>query len=139
MKNVSKYNHVGALWRIWDFHIQEKRGQVLKCQLLTGEKRGQVLKCQLLIANDTRIFFHSHGRCSISTPDPLGFFYFGVVGNLAGLYAVRQHVMKLLHKWLNRRSGRKSFTWERLKHYLTFNPLPTPRCCGKKVLIKVWW
>ena len=35
-------------------------------------KRGQVLKCQLLIANDTRIFFHSHGRCSISTPDPLG-------------------------------------------------------------------
>ena len=38
-----------------------------------GEKRGQVLKCQLLIANDTRIFFHSHGRCSISTPDPLGF------------------------------------------------------------------
>lgn len=21
MKNVSKYNHVGALWRIWDFHI----------------------------------------------------------------------------------------------------------------------
>ncbi len=65
--------------------------------------------------------------------------YFGVVGNLAGLYAVQQHVMELLHKWLNRRSGRRSFTWERLKHYLTFNPLPTPVCCGKKALTKVWW
>jgi len=65
--------------------------------------------------------------------------YFGVLGNLAGLYAVKQHVMELLHKWLNRRSGRWSFTWARLKHYLTFNPLPTPECCAKKALTKVWW
>ena len=57
--------------------------------------------------------------------------YFGVVGNLASLYAVQKHVMELLYKWLNRRSGRKSFTWERLKHYLTFNPLPTPECRAK--------
>lgn len=49
--------------------------------------------------------------------------YFGVIGNLAGLHAVKQHVMELLYKWLNRRSGRRSFTWERLKHYLIFNPL----------------
>lgn len=65
--------------------------------------------------------------------------YFGVIGNLAGLYAVKQHVMELLHKWLNRRSGRRSFSWDRLKHYLTFYPLPTPVCCAKSVLTKVWW
>jgi RNA-directed DNA polymerase len=65
--------------------------------------------------------------------------YFGVIGNLASLYAVKQHVLKLLHKWLNRRSGRKCFTWERLKHYLTFNPLPTPMCCAKAATTKVWW
>jgi hypothetical protein len=47
-----------------------------------------------------------------------------------------QHAMKLLHKWLNRRSGRKSFTWERLKHYLSFNPLPTPVCCAKSVVLR---
>ncbi len=65
--------------------------------------------------------------------------YFGVIGNLAGLYAVKQHVMELLYKWLNRRSGRRSFTWERLNHYLTFIPLPTPVCCVKAALRKVWW
>jgi len=28
---------------------------------------------------------------------------------------------------------------ERLNHYLMFNSLPTPVCCGKKGLTKVWW
>ncbi|RLD03063.1 MAG: group II intron reverse transcriptase/maturase [Chloroflexota bacterium] len=65
--------------------------------------------------------------------------YFGVIGNLAALHAVKSHVTKLLHKWLNRRSGRKSFTWERLKHYLTFHPLPTPVCVAKSAKTKVWW
>jgi len=65
--------------------------------------------------------------------------YFGVIGNLAGLYAVQQCVMERLYKWLNRRSGRKSFTWERLKRCLTFRPLPTPVCCAKPALTRVWW
>jgi len=65
--------------------------------------------------------------------------YFGVIGNLSGLYAVYRHVMELLHKWLNRRSGRRSFTWERLKHTLSFNPLPIPKCCARAALVKVWW
>ena len=65
--------------------------------------------------------------------------YFGVIGNLAGLHAVKQHVMELLYKWLNRRSGRRSFTWERLKYYLNFNPLPLPVCRAKAATTKVWW
>jgi group II intron reverse transcriptase/maturase len=65
--------------------------------------------------------------------------YFGVIGNLAGLHAVLGQVMEQLHKWLNRRSGRRSFTWERLKHYLTFTPLPAPVCSAKQALTKVWW
>jgi len=65
--------------------------------------------------------------------------YFGVIGNLAGLHAVSQHVMELLYKWLNRRSGRRSFTWEKLKNYLTYTPLPMPSCCAKTAVSKVWW
>ena len=65
--------------------------------------------------------------------------YFGAVGNLASLYAVQKRVMERLHKWLNRRSGRRSFTWERLKHYLTYYPLPTPVCVAKPAVKKVWW
>jgi len=65
--------------------------------------------------------------------------YFGVIGNLAGLHAVSKHVMELLYKWLNRRSGRRSFTWEKLKNYLTYTPLPTPSCSAKTAVSKVWW
>lgn len=54
--------------------------------------------------------------------------HFGVAGNLAGLYAVIQHVMELLHKWLNRRGGRRSFTWERLKHLTLALTLCRHRC-----------
>jgi RNA-directed DNA polymerase len=32
--------------------------------------------------------------------------YFGVIGNLGDLYQVYSHVVELLYKWLNRRSGR---------------------------------
>jgi len=65
--------------------------------------------------------------------------YFGVIGNLAGLYAVHRQVIGLLYKWLNRRSGRRSFTWERLKNYLIYHPLPRPVCRVKPAVTKVWW
>ncbi|MDX2052267.1 MAG: hypothetical protein SFV15_24400, partial [Polyangiaceae bacterium] len=31
-----------------------------------------------------------------------------------------------LYKWLNRRSQKRSFTWERFEKRLQFNPLPIP-------------
>ena len=65
--------------------------------------------------------------------------YFGVVGNLEGLYRVKNYVVELLYKWLNRRSGRKSCTWERLKHIISFNPLPVPVCCARPAKARVWW
>ena len=65
--------------------------------------------------------------------------YFGVVGNLEGLYRVKNYVVELLYKWLNRRGGRKSCTWERLKHIISFNPLPVPVCCARPAKARVWW
>jgi RNA-directed DNA polymerase len=65
--------------------------------------------------------------------------YFGVVGNLASLYRVYNDVMNLLYKWLNRRSGRKSCTWERLKYIISYNPLPVPVCSARPAKARVWW
>ena len=52
--------------------------------------------------------------------------YFGVVGNLSSLYRVYSHAVGLLYKWLNRRSGRKSITWDNLKRLITYRGLPLP-------------
>ena len=103
-----------------------KRLQTAKGNLAEYIRENRHIKTSLLLASLIRkLRGHYH--------------YFGVIGNLAGLYAVKQHVMELLYKWLNRRSGRRSFTWERLKHYLSFNPLPIPVCCAKAASSKVWW
>jgi hypothetical protein len=53
--------------------------------------------------------------------------YFGIPGNARALWRYHREVVGLLYKWLNRRSQRKSYTWERLKQLLDFRGLVKPR------------
>jgi len=52
--------------------------------------------------------------------------YYGVHTNRHKLNHYYYSTIGLLFKWLNRRSQRKSFTWDRFKKRLQYNPLPTP-------------
>jgi group II intron reverse transcriptase/maturase len=52
--------------------------------------------------------------------------YFRAVGNLTSLWSFHQAVVKLLYKWLNRRSQRRSLTWAGLKRVLEVFAFPTP-------------
>lgn len=54
------------------------------------------------------------------------FNYFGVRTNSAKLSHFYVDCVGALFKWLNRRSQRRSFNWERFERRLSFNPLPTP-------------
>jgi len=53
--------------------------------------------------------------------------YYGISGNSRGLQQTYRQTTKLVFKWINRRSQKKSCTWEQLTHYLERNPLPKPR------------
>ena len=53
--------------------------------------------------------------------------YFGISGNYPCLKQFYYQVIKLVFKWINRRSQRKSMTWEVFTQYLQWNPLPTPK------------
>jgi RNA-directed DNA polymerase len=53
--------------------------------------------------------------------------YYGVTGNFRMLELFRYNVRRLLYKWLNRRSQRKSFNWEEFDSFLMRFPLPTPK------------
>jgi len=55
------------------------------------------------------------------------FNYFGVNGNCASLKALREHVQRVWHKWLNRRSQRSRLNWERFGDLLNTLPLPPVR------------
>lgn len=65
--------------------------------------------------------------------------YFGVIGNLDALHHIYRHVVERLYKWLNRRSQRVSFCWEKFHHILEQWPLPYPKVVYVPVKDKVWW
>ncbi len=55
------------------------------------------------------------------------FEYFGVSGNAPSIKQFNRLVIKLVHKWLNRRSQKKSMSWNKLYNYLALYPLPKPK------------
>lgn len=53
--------------------------------------------------------------------------YYGVTDNYRGIARFHREVTKLLYKWLNRRSQRRSYTWAEFEGLLKLFPLPAPR------------
>jgi len=66
-----------------------------------------------------------HGQMSIML---MGHYrYYGVSENTKQLQSFHHEARKLYYKWLNRRSQRRSFTWESFDKYLRRHPLPKPK------------
>ena len=53
--------------------------------------------------------------------------YYGITDNIESLNSFRFRMIQSLYKWLNRRSQRKSYTWEQFNMMLKAYPLATPR------------
>jgi RNA-directed DNA polymerase len=53
--------------------------------------------------------------------------YYGVSDNYRMIAKYYNRVIELIFKWLNRRSQRKSFSWDKFNLYLKQNPLPRPK------------
>ena len=57
--------------------------------------------------------------------------YFRAIGNTASLWIFYREVVKLLYKWLNRRSQRRSLTWNGIRRVLAAYAFPTPAQAGR--------
>jgi RNA-directed DNA polymerase len=53
--------------------------------------------------------------------------YFGITGNYPRLHQFQRAVERIWHKWLNRRSQRRSMTWDRFNRLLKRHPLAKAR------------
>ena len=53
--------------------------------------------------------------------------YYGVSYNVQMLVKYQYYVVNMLFKWLNRRSQKKSFTWEQFHMMLTYYPMAKPK------------
>jgi len=55
------------------------------------------------------------------------FRYYGVSGNSYCIRTFYSQTVKLVYKWINRRSQKKSYNWAQFNRFLQYNPLPKPR------------
>lgn len=53
--------------------------------------------------------------------------YYGVSGNSQAIKAFYNQTLRLVYKWINRRSQKKSYNWGQFWRFLQFNPLPKPK------------
>lgn len=53
--------------------------------------------------------------------------YYGVSDNSRQISHFHDEVRRIAYKWLNRRSQRRSFSWDSFQAYLKTHPLPKPR------------
>lgn len=53
--------------------------------------------------------------------------YYGVTDNIKALRVFYYQAKRMLYKWLNRRSQRKSFSWDKYELFLVKFPIPEPR------------
>ena len=53
--------------------------------------------------------------------------YYGISENFQSIVAYYVNAVRLVHKWLNRRSQKRKMNWERFNAYLDHYPLPKPR------------
>ena len=57
--------------------------------------------------------------------------YYGVSHNIGKVNTFLFEATRIMYKWLNRRSQRKSFTWEQFRLYMKGNPLPKGKIVHK--------
>ena len=53
--------------------------------------------------------------------------YYGISGNMPEVRAYYKCATRLTFKWINRRSQKRSYNWEKFKRFLQYNPLPKPK------------
>ena len=53
--------------------------------------------------------------------------YYGISGNMRELRKFHVQISKLAYKWINRRSQKKSYTYEQYCRFKKYNPLPVPK------------
>ena len=53
--------------------------------------------------------------------------YYGITDNYPMMDKFRNRVIRILFFWMNRRSQRKSYTWEGFNQFLKHNPIARPK------------
>ena len=113
------FTHICSKTRNGKFKVLRKTSRkkfIKKCKEMSAKIREmRTLKTAVIIAKINQIL--------------VGYYhYYGVVGNYPRVIAFRYKVLKLLYYWLNRRSQKKSYTWNSFWDMITTgHPVVRPK------------
>ncbi len=110
-------------------YCTESRGGRFKVSRKTSSKRlSQSLAAIGKWLKNSRDLFKIRTLWGKLIPKIRGYYqYYGVSDNIQSLMKYDFEVRRLIYKWINRRSQKKSFNWEQFDKYLKRYPLPKPR------------
>jgi group II intron reverse transcriptase/maturase len=116
------------------FTLRWKMSRKGKPAILAETKKSKLLKAR----EEARQFIHENRNMRLGNlfrkvgQKLSGFYaYFGTPGNSGALSTLYREAIVSLMKYLNRRSQRKSYSWETFKQILLEFPLPEPRILRK--------
>ena len=113
------FTHICSKTKNGKFKVLRKTSRkkfIKKCKEMSAKIREmRTLKTAVIIAKINQIL--------------VGYYhYYGVVGNYPRVIAFRYKVLKLLYYWLNRRSQKKSYTWNSFWDMITTgHPVVRPK------------
>lgn len=114
----------------WDSHTSViKHGK--EASRSEGRPEGKKFNAKLKEMNDwlkaVRNLFEIKEWCEVLVAKIRAHYeYYDISGNYASLMAFYKQTCKLVYKWVNRRSQKKSMNWKQFIEYLKRFPLPRP-------------
>ncbi|MFC1567057.1 group II intron reverse transcriptase/maturase [bacterium] len=107
---------------------KSRRGKFIMGHKTSKRKLAESLKQMNIWLKKIRNMFKLRDWWKVVKKKLIGHYnYFGISGNHRCLRQYYISVSRLLYKWINRRSQKRSMTYEIYRRYLGWNPLPLPK------------
>ncbi|MCR6546531.1 group II intron reverse transcriptase/maturase [Dehalobacterium formicoaceticum] len=119
----SSFDFLGFTHYLW---VSDKGVKYIRRKTSKKKFRASLLRCKEWIRNNRhmpskdfmkKLRIKLQGYCR----------YYGITGNREAVSNYIDEVKRLVYKWLNRRSQRKSFNWDKFNLFLRKYPLPKPQ------------
>lgn len=105
-----------------------RKGKFKLGRKTSGKKYRQKMKAMNLWLKSVRNLVKRQDWWKVLARKLIGHYnYYGISGNSPALGKFYKRTLTLTHKWINRRSQKKSYNWIQFNRLLKYNPLPKPK------------
>ena len=122
--NVATFDFLGFT----HFCDKTRRGKFKLGRKTSSKKFRQKIKAMNIWLKSVRNVMKLQDWWEVLARKTIGHYnYYGISGNMPQLRKFHKRTLTLAHKWINRRSQKRSYNWCQFNRFLKYNPLPVPK------------